>query len=116
MNADERGYRKKWNLFICVDLRSSAAKSLHERRVLLRRVDPVRGPVHENHADPPPVLQRPQLLQLFRLLQRGGLPRREVAQKLPPVSIDAQMQIVRPPRSAVCPCAVPVKRNRRPAE
>src|SRR5215213_5014054 len=69
--------------------------SFHELGVLRGRVDAVGGTRGRYYHDRPAVLQRSELLQLFGLLQRGLRPRRELEQEAAPISIDAQMQIIR---------------------
>src|SRR5688572_21106385 len=70
---------------------SHSLPSLHKRRVLLRRVDAVRGAGDFRHVNGAAVLQGTELLEFFRLLQRAGLPGGEVLQELPAVRVHAQM-------------------------
>ncbi len=52
------------------------------------------GPLHLQNKNRSSIFQRPQLLQLLGLFQRRLLPPGELQQKLPPIRVNPQMQII----------------------
>src|SRR5258706_9111668 len=78
----------------------SVLKSAYECGVLLGRVDPVRGAIDLQHVYRSAVLQRTKLLEFFGLFQRRRRPACELEQKIAPVRVNSQMQIIRAVRVA----------------